>query len=143
MKIRGLIVREPFVSMLARGEKRWELRRYPTRVRGLVALVSRGWLYGFAVLSDVFTLPIGEVYKYGRMHRASRALIQTYASGLDKLYVWEFKKPLSLPHPIKITYSRGARVWAMMDAEAVLRKLKKEGLSGEAKKVYRMLRKER
>ncbi|RLE96227.1 MAG: RNA-binding protein, partial [Thermoprotei archaeon] len=50
MRIKGLIVRQPYASMLARGEKRWEIRRYSTRVRGPVALVSRGLLYGFAEL---------------------------------------------------------------------------------------------
>ena len=143
MKIRGLIVKEPFVAMIARGVKKWELRRYPTKIRGPVALVSRGWLYGFAVLNRVFSISLKDVYKYKNMHRAPRRLIENYAMGLDKLYVWEFRESMPLPRPIKVSYSRKARVWAMIDAETVLRKLKREGLSGEAKKLYRMLKKNR
>ncbi len=141
VRIRGLIVRQPYASMLARGEKRWEIRRYSTRVRGPVALVSRGLLYGFAELIDVFSASIELLSKYPHMHRVSREELEEYAAGLDVLYVWVFSNPLPLPKPVKVSYARGAQVWAFLDMREVLNTLEREGLVREASKVIKLFRK--
>ena len=140
MRIRGLIVKQPYVSMLARGEKRWEIRRYPTSIRGPVALISRGWLYGFAELIDVFPMEVKRLHRYSHMHRAPREELEKYAAGLEKLYVWVFVNPLPLPKPVKVTYARGAQVWAFLDADEVLSAMRREGLTREVVKATRMLR---
>ncbi len=127
--IRGLIIREPYVYMVASGAKRWEVRKYNTRVRGYVALISRGYLYGFANLVDVFKIKTGELKKYRHMHKVPDSFLDKYARGNKELYVWVFSNPLPLRQPLKVRYSRGAQVWAYLDYNRVARILVENGYS--------------
>mgnify|MGYP000389064567 CR=1 FL=1 len=138
-KIRGLIVRWPYVEMLAEGTKKWEIRKANTKFRGVVAFLSRGWLYGFAELTDSFEMSVTELRRYGRLHRANDVL-EEYASDRDTLYVWVFRRPLKLPRPVKVTYARGARIWVQLEERKVLKALKERKYYKELQTLLDMLR---
>lgn len=40
--MKGLIVDEPWISLILAGKKDWEMRSQPTQVRGPVALIRKG-----------------------------------------------------------------------------------------------------
>lgn len=40
--MKGLIIADPWVSLIASGEKTWELRSRNTMVRGRIALIKKG-----------------------------------------------------------------------------------------------------
>ncbi len=139
--IRGLIVRQPYAELIARGVKKWEIRKCNTRYRGPVALVSRGLLYGFARLTSSFKMKVSRLKKYDYMHRASD-ILDNYAGGRPILYVWVFEDAVGLPEPVKVTYARGARTWVYLDKRRVIVALKKRGYREELRKLVRMLRRD-
>ena len=137
--IRGLIVREPYASMLARGDKVWEIRRYNTRVRGVVAFLYRGHLYGFGELVGVVKVSLEELEKYGEKHKAPVELLNKYARGRKSLYAWIFKNPIPLPKPVKISYPRGSQVWTYISIEKVVKVLSSEGYIEQVSKLLEKL----
>ena len=54
MALKGLVIREPWIGMILRGEKVWELRSQPCRHRGRIALIEKGSgeIQGVATLVD-------------------------------------------------------------------------------------------
>jgi len=140
--IRGLIVRWPYVEMLANGTKKWELRKCNTKFRGVVALVSRGMLYGFAELTASFKMNVAKLKRYEHMHRASD-ILDYYAGGRDSLYVWVFKHPIKLPSPIKVRYPRGAMIWVYLNEKQVLKAMKERGYERQIRDLLRLQKKHR
>ena len=39
---KGLIIDEPWISMILRGSKTWEMRKTITKIRGPIALIRKG-----------------------------------------------------------------------------------------------------
>jgi len=52
--MKGLIIREPWISKILSGKKTWELRSRPTDYRGKIALIRKGtgMIVGLAELTD-------------------------------------------------------------------------------------------
>jgi len=51
---RGLVIEQPWVSLILDGKKTWEMRTRPTRVRGWIGLIEKGsdTIIGVAYLKD-------------------------------------------------------------------------------------------
>jgi hypothetical protein len=51
---RGLLIRDPYISDILTGRKRWELRGFPTRIRGPLGLIksTSGRVFGECVLRE-------------------------------------------------------------------------------------------
>jgi predicted transcriptional regulator len=99
----GLIVKEPYASLIVDGKKTWELRKRRARHRGPLGIVSRGWLIGQADLVGVegpFT--VEELLAHGEKHRAEEAFLRAYA-GEEPLFAWvlenafRYERPLYVP----------------------------------------------
>jgi len=81
----GLIVREPYASLIVDGRKVWEIRRRKTRHRGPLGIVSGGRLIG-----------------HQEKHLAEEAFLRAYAKD-EPLYAWvlenafRYEKPLHVP----------------------------------------------
>lgn len=107
----GLIVREPYTTDIVSGEKTWEIRRYPTHVRGRIGIISpRGWI-GTVVLADVRgPVSVEVLRRYRARHRADPAFLEAYARGRP-LYVWILTDPQAFPEPIPVRRPRGPVVW--------------------------------
>ncbi|MFN3928065.1 MAG: ASCH domain-containing protein [Thermoflexus sp.] len=111
----GLIVREPYATYIVSGEKTWEIRRYPTHIRGRIGIVSpRGWI-GTVVLTEVRGPVSLEVLRRQiARHRADSAFLEAYARGRP-LYIWVFTDPQQFPKPIPIRRPRGPMVWIRLE----------------------------
>ncbi len=111
----GLIVREPYATYIVSGEKPWEIRRYPTHVRGRIGIVSsRGWI-GTAVLTEVRgPVSVEALRRQIAWHRADPAFLEAYARGRP-LYIWVFTDPQPFPEPIPIRRPRGPVVWIRLE----------------------------
>lgn len=61
MSLKGLVIRQPWIGMILRGEKTWEMRSTPCRHRGPIALIEKGsgTVVGMAELVDDFP-PLNE-----------------------------------------------------------------------------------
>lgn len=111
----GFFVREPYATYIVAGEKTWEIRRYPTEIRGRVGVVSaRGWI-GTVVIREVLgPFTPAELAREEEKHRADPEFLREYARG-KPLYVWVLSDPEMFPEPIPVRRPRGPAVWIRLD----------------------------
>jgi len=118
----GLLIRKPWINMILKGQKRWELRNAPTYKRGPIALIQSGTgtIVGTAMLKDC--LYLGEhragrwIYKKGRgllpnfsKHRATMRDVK--GIGYSRLYAWVLSDAKKLATPKPYTHPPGAIQW--------------------------------
>lgn len=121
---KGLIVREPWVSMLMDGTKVWELRGSATRIRGRVGLIrsASGLVLGEAVLSGC----------RGPLSREDLAKsVDRHRVGFDwancpmpyrNVYAWEMSDARRYERPVPYRHPQGAVIWVGLEtATAALR----------------------
>ena len=138
--LRGLILREKYIRLILSGSKTWEIRRTNTRIRGTVALLYRGMLYGFVDIVDSFPLSVDELKTRVDKHGVEPGFVERYAAGRRVLYVWVVAEPLPLPRPVPVRYARGAQVWAQVSLVDVVSTLRGAGMADVAEKVLRRVR---
>jgi predicted transcriptional regulator len=115
--VKGIIVREPWASLIVNGKKRWEIRRTNTKYRGPVAIISAGKVIGIAEIKDVLELPVEEIAPRIEKHYADPLLILRYGTGRKTLYAWVLKNARKLKEPIEIELPRGAQIWVNIPPE--------------------------
>jgi len=122
---RGLVIRQPWVGHILRGEKRWELRSRSTTIRGPIALIQSGTglVVGTACLSEV----IGPLVP-GQFERATEkgdvVGTELQAVAYPKLYAWVLCDARPLPCPLPYEHPQGAVIWVRLS------KALQEGLRG-------------
>lgn len=116
---RGLIIRQPWIGMILRGEKHWEMRSKPTKIRGRIALIEAGTglIVGEANLTGSPTYSIGHImHEYSR-HRVDDALL------LEK---WRFPWVMHLVQcynePIPYKHPKGAVIWVNLEERQQLKR---------------------
>ena len=112
----ALLVKEPWVTLLCRGEKTWELRGSRTHKRGRVALVASrtgGWVVGGATLVACHgPLSPAQLAATEALHRVPQgASPGRYA----QTYAWEFAAPVELAAPVRYRHPAGAVIWVHLD----------------------------
>ncbi|GBD15238.1 hypothetical protein HRbin26_00124 [bacterium HR26] len=108
---RSLVVREPWATHIVEGRKRWEIRRYPTRVRGRIGIVSPRGLIGAVRLIDVLgPFAVEELLEHIDKHLATEEFLSAYA-GTRPLYAWVLEEPEAFPEPLAVERPGGPRVW--------------------------------
>jgi len=113
--VRGLIVREPFASMIVRGEKKWEVRKRRTNVRGEIVIISNGYALGVVELVDVLgPFSVEELMKFRDLHRVDEETLRKYSSGKE-LFAWVFENPREFREKKKVNVPRGAQVWVRLE----------------------------
>jgi predicted transcriptional regulator len=112
MKGKGLIVREPFASLIVDGEKVWEIRKSRTRIRGEILIISNGKAIGRAELVDVLgPFTAEELAEHEDKHRASPDFLREYSNG-KPLYAWVLKNAKRFEKPKEVEMARGVQIWA-------------------------------
>lgn len=106
----GLIIKQPYASMVIERKKEWELRsRAPpqNKIKNDLFLLSSGLAFGNIKIVDHWLANKKELSRHKRKHRSSIDLLDDDF----EINVWEidvvkqFKRPKKYVHPI------GARVW--------------------------------
>jgi len=108
---KGFRVKEPYASYIVEGKKRWELRRYPTNVRGRVGVISGDKVIGTVEIVDSkgpYTLE--ELREHPDRHLADERFLKEYAKG-EKLYVWELGDARKFAEPVEFELQRGQQTW--------------------------------
>lgn len=111
----GLIIKEPYASMIVNGEKKWEIRTRKTKKRGEIYIITNGKIIGKAKIRDVkgpFT--VEELAKHENKHKVKKEILEKYAKK-RKLYAWILEEPVKFNTPIKIKTPRGAIVWVKIN----------------------------
>ncbi|MFN3337288.1 MAG: ASCH domain-containing protein [Thermomicrobium sp.] len=110
---RSLIVREPWASYIVQGRKTWEVRRYPTRVRGRIGIVSPRGLIGAVRLVRVLgPFTVEELLEEIERHLAPEEFLREYAQDRP-LWVWELEEAEEFEEPYEVERAGGPRIWVL------------------------------
>ncbi|WP_456421730.1 ASCH domain-containing protein [Thermococcus sp.] len=109
---KGLIVREPYASLIVEGKKVWEIRKTRTKIRGEILIISNGKALGKAELVDVLgPFTPEELAKHEDKHRASVSFLREYSNG-KPLYAWVLRNAEKFERPKEIQMAKGVQIWA-------------------------------
>lgn len=110
----GLIIKEPWISLILSGEKTWEMRstKAPKGRRFALIRQGSGSLVGLATIAEVLgPFDDEQIVDSVGMHKVP----------LDKIRKWRFawvlKDVVALHEPIKYVHQGGV-VWTTLDAAA-------------------------
>uniref|UniRef100_A0A7C6E0Y1 ASCH domain-containing protein n=1 Tax=Thermus tengchongensis TaxID=1214928 RepID=A0A7C6E0Y1_9DEIN len=114
----GLIVREPYASLIVEGKKTWEIRKRKTRHRGPLGIVSGGYLIGQAdVVGVEGPFRVEELLPHQDKHLAEEAFLKAYA-GDEPLFAWvlenafRYEKPFYVPRrPGRVMFVDLSEAW--------------------------------
>lgn len=115
--MKALIVDEPWVSLILRGEKMWEMRSNHTQVRGRIALIRKGSgaVVGLADLLDSIG-PLDEIA--WRAHRGRHKIpLEGYPAVKRWNVAWELGDVRAFASPIAYTHPKGAVIWVNLSEE--------------------------
>lgn len=107
--MKGLIIKDPYISLILEGKKKWEIRGSKTNIRGRIALIKSGSkkIYGEVSLVDCFEINL-DMYNrhcfelYGKKEE-KLPYKKTYAWVVDSSVIYD--EPKSYNHPL------GAIIW--------------------------------
>ncbi len=116
--MKGLVVDEPWISMILRGDKQWEMRSQATAIRGLIALIRKGSgaVVGVARVTGCRgPLDIEQLRAHAGQHRVPLA---EFESGRAAKWTtaWELVDARPLPTPVHYRHPYGAVIWVNLDA---------------------------
>jgi hypothetical protein len=111
----ALLVKQPWVGLLASGAKTWELRGSRTHKRGRVALVASGtggWVVGGATLVGCHgPLSAEQLAATQALHHVPpTATVGRY----KETYAWEFADATQLEAPVRYNHPAGAVIWVVL-----------------------------
>jgi ABC-type ATPase with predicted acetyltransferase domain len=107
-------VREPYASYIVEGKKTWELRTYPTAVRGRVGIMSGTKLLGTVdIVGSRGPLTEEELERHQHRHLADPAFLEQYRRGRP-LYAWELANAQKFAEPVEIATTPGQQTWVRM-----------------------------
>lgn len=106
---RALIVRQPWLDLILIGEKRWEMRSRPTRIRGRIGLIEQGTglIVGECNLDGVGK-PIDQ-FNLGWGHHLHK--IDDYSLLEKWKYPWLLSDAERYKNPVPYQHPKGAVVW--------------------------------
>jgi hypothetical protein len=110
--MRALIVKEPWVSMILKGEKTWEIRGSNSLIRERIGLIrgGSGQVVGTVELVDsIGPLSRDELLANEDKHRVPPSRVRSIA--YKNVYAWVLKNPRALRRPISYAHPPGAQMW--------------------------------
>jgi ASCH domain len=116
--MKGLIIDEPWIGKILRGEKVWEMRTTGTAVRGRIALIRKG--SGTVVGTTSLVDSIGPLDMIAcRAHRDKHAIPSSQDDALLRWnHAWVLEGACPLVHPVPYEHPNGAVIWINL-AESV------------------------
>ncbi|MBS7455704.1 ASCH domain-containing protein [Coralloluteibacterium stylophorae] len=119
--MKGLVIDEPWISLLLRGEKTWEMRSRHTTMRGRIGLIRKGT--GLVVgIADVVD-SIGPLDAIAwRAHRARHRIPLELEKDASRWNVaWVLESVRALRQPVPYEHPSGAVVWVALSDDVVAR----------------------
>lgn len=117
-KLKALIIREPWIGFILRGEKTWEMRPKPTKERGLIGLIRARSKHVVGVARLVGSLPALNPSKYAETERYHRVPPAEQPQAIASRWVnpWLLADIRRLPRPVP--YSHTSQVdWVVLVPE--------------------------
>ena len=119
--MKGLIICEPWISLIISGQKTWELRSRDTRVRGRIGLIRKGSKTVVGVADLVGTLP--ELGRSDLISNIAKHRVPESVIGEDFKWstAWVLEHAESLREPIAYQHLAGAVVWVNLGPKVAAR----------------------
>jgi len=115
---RGLIIDEPWISLIISGKKTWEMRSTGAKIRGLIALIRKGsgQVVGLADLVD--SLPALSREDYARTEAFHQIPLEEQPAAIltRRVHPWVLAAARALPTPISYRHGLGPVIWVKLDA---------------------------
>jgi len=111
----GLVIDEPWITKIIRGEKTWEMRSKPTTKRGRIALIKKGsgLIVGLATITGALgPFTDDEITTNFEHHRVPTHVIDKWR------FAWVLKDVLHLATPVPYVHNKGAVIWVNLDSAA-------------------------
>ena len=107
--MKGLIIKEPYIDLILKGKKKWEIRGNNTKIRGKIALIKSGSkrIYGEVDLVDSFEIDLERYKKYCKDLYGYEEQCLPY----KKTYAWVVENPLIYSEPKEYIHPQGAVIW--------------------------------
>lgn len=118
--MRALIIDEPWISAILKGEKTWEMRKGVCKIRGRIALIRKGsgHIVGLAEVADCLP-PLNTLETYAEAepyHRIPFARQErAFADGWRT--PWVLAKAQRLQKPVPYNHPSGAVIWVNIESE--------------------------
>lgn len=128
---RGLMIREPYISLILMNKKRWELRGTPTKLRGRIGLIrsGSGLVVGECEIVDCLgpldfeTLRASRELSFEENHELALDghLPYVQKDGItSKTYAWVITCPLVYTRPLHYHHPSGAITFVDLTKPGVL-----------------------
>ena len=111
--IKGLIIKDPWISMILHGVKTWEMRSRNTKIRGRILLIKSGSgkVYGEADLVDVINFK-DENLKNLMSKIGNHCVDYSEKPEFNKYrYAWVLENVFEYEEPIPYIHPQGAVIW--------------------------------
>ena len=108
-----LLIKNPWLQLILRKRKTWEIRGSSTRKRGLIHLGlsgSGGEIHGRARVTDCRLLTREELRKHKDKHCIEDIDSVRYA----KIYAWVFSDVFRYKKPLQHSHKQGAIIWCKL-----------------------------
>jgi hypothetical protein len=118
--MKALVIDEPWISAILKGEKTWEMRKTACRQHGRIALIRKGsgLVVGIAMVSGSGpALETPEAYAAAEpFHRIPPARQErAFADGWRKPWLLSEARPL--PRPVRYRHPSGAVIWVNLSPD--------------------------
>lgn len=116
---KALIIDEPWITRIINGEKDWEMRSTPSRIRGPIGLIRKGSLQvvGIADFHDV-SGPYDNEQLVSNTHHHTIPSVMFDEPGYKWRYAWKFRDAQALTIPVSYQHKNGAVTWVELNTEA-------------------------
>ena len=107
---RALIVRQPWIDMILKGEKVWEMRSKPTKITGRIGLIEQGT---GLIVGEVTLERCGRELTNLVTAKATTVFHKVDDLGLLKKwrYPWVLSNPRRYVSPVPYSHPKGAVTW--------------------------------
>jgi hypothetical protein len=118
MVTRGLIIDEPWISLILSGKKTWEMRSTGVTIRGPIGLIRKGSGQVVGIADVVNSLPALSREDYARTEAFHRTPLKEQAAAIvsRRIRPWVLATARTLPTPIPYHHGSGPVIWVKLDA---------------------------
>lgn len=120
-EMKGLVIDEPWIAMILRGEKTWEMRKTACHHRGTIALIRKGSGHVVGIAEIVDSLPpIKSATAYAETEQWHRIPPSRQAAAFSDGWKtpWVLRNARPLPKPVPYQHPNGAVIWVNLDHRA-------------------------
>lgn len=107
--MKGLIIKDPWITKILNGDKVWEIRGSNTKQRGIISLIKSGTglILGTVELVNTHRLAKLDLYLHYNNHQ-----IPNYDEiDYHHIWAWEMAHPHWYETPVPYKHPQGAVIW--------------------------------